>query len=57
MIYSGAFSQSEDDFIEWEDHMSSPDSDVSDSTEMSNEEDDDDDGGGEDTSVLLQNLK
>lgn len=37
--------------------MSSPDSDVSDSTEMSNEEDDDDDGGGEDTSVLLQNLK
>lgn len=37
--------------------MSSPDSDVSDSTEMSNEEDDDDDGGGENTSVLLQNLK
>ena len=45
-FYGGAFSESEDDFSEEENYVPPPDSDDSDSTEVSDEDD-----------VFLQNLQ
>lgn len=54
-IYGGAFSESEDGFIVEDNYVPPPNSDDSDSTEISDEDNDND--GGENTLSLLQSLK